>query len=369
MFIALAKPPIQVVAPLITPAPTNTAARTVPSAPSSPDGLQLSPDGRNLSSPEWTASHQARLDTLDGQLRDILGRRGSRGVSDQLTQMRDEGVLLDSDSENMTTLDRLQRLATLPLGDGLDRRRLLSSTLDHLHDPETISQKDQGSCVPASVQYQLAETQPAEYARLVEGLASAGGQVVTQKGELLEREPESARRPGGRDLTSSLLQDSFTEFANGPEDYDPRRDVSTGDHDPSLHQANPYIENSGHMEGGHPGLYPHEVRRLADAVLPGRFENRYVPQGEPGGALDEMQQSLEQDGTVLAGLKWARGGHRLVVTGMDEESVTLWNPWGEDNGSTSGGAPSRDVLSRRGAISMSREMFSERLQTYVVSTQ
>lgn len=328
-----------------------------------------SSEGRDLDSPDWTPQHQARLDALSTRLSDVLGRRGSRGVAEQLNDMRDDGVLLDGDSENLTTLDRLTSLTSQPLGEGIDRRRLLTSLIDHLHDPETISQGEQGSCAPATVQHQLASTQPGEYARLVQGLASPEGRVVTQKGELLEREAESSRRFGRRDLTSSLLQDSFTEFANGPENYDAGRDQSTGLHNPALHEANPHIENSGHIEGGHPGLYPQEVRRLAEAVLPGRFENRYVEQGVPGQALAEMEHSLGENGTVLAGLQWATGGHRLLVTGMDEQTVTLWNPWGQDDGSTRGGAPRREVLTETGSISMSRNDFAERLQTYVVSQQ
>lgn len=323
---------------------------------------------RNLHAQEdWTPAHEQRLTSLMDGLDETLSRRQARRARVQLQEMKEQGILLDSDSQNATCLDNIEQLMRQPLGERMDRRRLLESTLNHLHDPTTISQGEQGSCVSASVQHQLAEQQPAEYTRLLLGLASPSGQVVTQKGETLIREPDSHRRPGRRDLASVLLQDAFTEFANGPESYDARADHSSGDHDPTLHQANPYMENSGHMEGGHPGLYPEEVRRLAQGVLSGRFSNVYVEQGKPSGALERIEGALSREGSAFVGLQWERGGHRLAVVGIEQDRVYLWNPWGEDGGHRRNGGPERQVEGPNGLISLSRETFQERLQTYVVS--
>lgn len=132
----------------------------------------------------------------------------------KLSLMLKSGLLLNSDSnDNSTVLDNLYKIATTPRAKGLDRKSLLEATINIVENPYTITQlfgdipdryqeqainlffeshkelepsnlvhqkiaKDNvninhsGTCVAASIEFNLARQNPAEFARFVEGLSS-----------------------------------------------------------------------------------------------------------------------------------------------------------------------------------------------------
>lgn len=132
----------------------------------------------------------------------------------KLSSMLKSGLLLNSDSnDNSTVLDNLYKIATTPRAKGLDRKSLLEATINIVENPYTITQlfgdipdryqeqainlffeshkelepsnlvhqkiaKDNvninhsGTCVAASIEFNLARQNPAEFARFVEGLSS-----------------------------------------------------------------------------------------------------------------------------------------------------------------------------------------------------
>lgn len=131
-----------------------------------------------------------------------------------LTSMLKSGILLNSNSnDNSTVLDNLYNMAMMPRANGLDRKSLLSSTITALANPYTITQlfgnipsgyqkrainlylndhkeltptnlihqklaqynvniNHSGTCVAASIEFNLAKQAPAEFARFAEGLSS-----------------------------------------------------------------------------------------------------------------------------------------------------------------------------------------------------
>lgn len=109
------------------------------------------------------------------------------------------GVLLNSSSnDNSTTLDNLYKIAKTPRAQGLVNAVILKDTIDTLTDPYTITQQfgnipskyysqvtaaagdkagevnveHSGTCVASSIEFNLAQKYPAEFARFAEGLSS-----------------------------------------------------------------------------------------------------------------------------------------------------------------------------------------------------
>lgn len=128
----------------------------------------------------------------------------------QLELLLKSGVLLNADSNDRSTvLDNLYKIATTPRTEGLDAQGLLKDTISTISYPFLVTQqfgdipeayraraiaantagktnlldryisyKDidvehSGTCVAASIEFNLAEKMPAEFARFAEGLSSA----------------------------------------------------------------------------------------------------------------------------------------------------------------------------------------------------
>lgn len=129
----------------------------------------------------------------------------------QLNTLLKTGVLLNSDSnDNSTTLDNLYKIATTQRAQGLNNITILKDTISTLADPHIITQQfgnipdayraqvealdnqnkgnstasvpspgssdidveHSGTCVASSIEFNLADKHPAEFARFAEGLSS-----------------------------------------------------------------------------------------------------------------------------------------------------------------------------------------------------
>lgn len=121
---------------------------------------------------------------------------------------------LRDSNDNSSTIENLYKILTAPRIQGLDNKKILSETLERLANPFTIQQKfghiptnlaqqlviqsknnnepnspktlqdidvqNSASCVAASVEFNLADKKPAEFARLVEGLSSPDMSVISK---------------------------------------------------------------------------------------------------------------------------------------------------------------------------------------------
>ena len=133
-----------------------------------------------------------------------------------------EGTLTGSkDTENTRLVDRLANLSTATLARGIDRQALVGNLVQELATPSSIDQGITGTCAPTTVAIQLAMTNPAEYARLIGGLASKNGRVELPGGTRLEREVGTIADDGsGRASTQRLLGPALMQLARSADKFD-----------------------------------------------------------------------------------------------------------------------------------------------------
>lgn len=143
-------------------------------------------------------------------LRTVLTTKDEKNKYNELQQIADRdtkrylnyllksGILLNSASNNKTTtLDNLYQIASTPRAQGLSNANILKETVAILTDPHTITQQfgnipasyqaqtaalagnspdvnvdHSGTCVASSIEFNLAQKHPAEFARFVDGLSS-----------------------------------------------------------------------------------------------------------------------------------------------------------------------------------------------------
>lgn len=140
---------------------------------------------------------------------ELLKIVNDKNVKKQLNTLLKSGVLLNADSnDNSTVLDNLHKIATTPRAQGLIANTILKDTINILSSPFNVTQhigdipdeyraralaanqngssnlvnslqakneidvEHSGTCVAASIEFNLAESMPAEFARFAEGLSS-----------------------------------------------------------------------------------------------------------------------------------------------------------------------------------------------------
>lgn len=206
---------------------------------------------------------------------------------------------------------RLRTLATQPLAPGIDRRALIGAALAELADPERVSQGSRQTCAAAVVQAKLAQDDPAEYLRLLSGLAAPAGEVTLASGEVLTRDP-NWRPASGRSPTGDLLQPAFMQFATGS--YDSRTDTRA--------------VGAGRAQG----LYAAEQARLLGAIT--GMETATVFGNGPQ-VLDALQRAITGGRSVpvvLVGPPDAKGrrtAHDVLVERIQDGRVTFVDPAGK----------------------------------------
>ena len=345
--------------------------------------------------PGARASQPTRVETLEAlqtSIREQWGKRFARKMGKKLEGLQQRGLLEQRDSQDVALLARLGRFVGQEMAQGVDHKKAFRLLLEQLENPENMTQGGRGTCAPAGVQHLLARRYPAEYARLVSGLLSPTGEVETHSGAILVREPGILKKDDSqRDLLSRVLQSSFVEYGNGSENYDNGKDLSLGVQDDieHLHEANPWVADSGH-QANHNGMFPNEVARLAEAVFPGQARTAFTDPQRSEQHLLEIEHHLARGREVFVALKWEQGTHLLPILASQGDHYLLWNPQGErpDVPSmemepgfgfgfdpimvdtpvrTRRAGPEREVWSKEGRIRLPSERVAELLQNYVVS--
>ena len=223
--------------------------------------------------------------------------------------------------DGMTVLDGLSRLANGPVGEGLDRQKLLADLIQEVATPTTINQGDKGTCTATCVAIQLARKNPAEYVRLVAGLASPSGVAITASGDVLRPERDAVTAPGSRTQVQKLLAPALMELANPRLDYRNEEDA----------------QFRGDKED-HGGLNSHEVDRVLESLYPGRFKRDQVGgflSPSPKKIMGKIEDQLARGSDVLVGIWWGDDAtHKVLVTGMENingtDYVRYINPWGRE---------------------------------------
>lgn len=217
-----------------------------------------------------------------------------------------------------TLLGGLAKLTKQDLADGVDRQQLLADLVQEVAVPEAVAQRNRGTCVPTSIEIQLIQQNPAEYVRLVSGLASPSGEVTTRGGDVLKREDGVLTDGTLRSLPQKLLAPALMELGDGVADYDNADDKHHG----------------GGIDG-QTGL----TAAQADVVLESLYGHDFAFQTtssaeEKKAGTDFVLDELAAGRSVLVGLKWGDGGHKVLVTGTETrdgvEYVKIINPWGRE---------------------------------------
>ncbi|HEX8706455.1 MAG TPA: hypothetical protein VF815_46905 [Myxococcaceae bacterium] len=214
----------------------------------------------------------------------------------------------------------LQHLAALageaPLHEDVNRKELLGQLVQELATPSAIAQGGRGTCAPTALSIDLNIHHPAEYARLMRGLATPKGEVELLSGQKLVREPDTSFEDdnSGRALTQRLMAPALMEKSNGKDNY---RD-----------SAKKKDRNAGATAG--------ELDELYDAVY-GRDMKYMQGQKNRGEMMKQIDSELKSGQNVMAGIYFDKtgkeGGHKVLVTGTAREGgkdyIQYINPWGK----------------------------------------
>lgn len=243
------------------------------------------------------------------------------------------GARTAADGGNL--LDALSRLGDpkgTPLSPRIDRQQLLAETVQEVANPTAIDQQDRDCCVAAAAQIQFAIQNPADYVRVVNGLASRQGTVTLPNGQVMWRSQDTNKDDDShRTISSRLVESAFMQYAGG------RKYTDVG---------------PGTFPNGVSGLTIVHLKKLVKALYPGHdFEGLWITDRslQPGGVLPKTLAVAEANGrvaltkrieanvkagkSVIVALDWAKAGdhsdsHELLVTGVTADKVTVVNPWG-----------------------------------------
>lgn len=229
----------------------------------------------------------------------------------------------------LQALDRLIRPDTA-LHDKIDRAELVSHLLREVAMPASINQAQWGTCTVTTIQILTAKEDPAEFVRIVGGLASPEGHVTLRSGQEIQRVAgtesgvirtvksgaQELALTDDRSIPTRLWANALMEFGNGDgATYDPVRDQ--------------------HSNTNRSGLTSSQTERVLDAVS----GDDHTGAWGPGSSLIErIRQSLGRGEPVPIALDWGasdtasqvHSSHQILITRMDDTRVYYDNPWGQE---------------------------------------
>jgi hypothetical protein len=263
----------------------------------------------------WSPQQQAQFQGLQTLAKDDPQAQRA------LDLLVSKGALGGEAAAGKALLGALGNLSTSDMAPGLDRATIVRDVLQEIADPVRINQGTFGTCAATATQIMLVVHRPAEYVRLMAGLASPTGTATLATGVPMERVPETLNQaPGdGRSVTSRLFQSAAVQFGSQkPYDY--------------------LAAAQDHVEGG-AGLTPVGRERLLQNSLGAKVDFTALLPGEDGpteqaALLAHLQQAASPTNPVSVGVHWgknAAGGanHVILVTGVDAKNVDVINPQGD----------------------------------------
>lgn len=216
-------------------------------------------------------------------------------------------------------LANLNGVLMQPLTPEIPRHILLPELVQELATPASMNQTSKGTCVPTSINMQLAMNDPAEYVRLISGLATPEGSVVTRGGDVLQREPGVFEDGTVRSIPQKLLAPALMELGNGAHEYDNATDTHTGQF--------LWFKQESH------GLSAERTDRALESLYGRDFAYHSTnSERDRSRALDFVREQVGSGGSVLTAVRWGDGAHEVLVTGTETrdgvEHVRYQNPWG-----------------------------------------
>jgi hypothetical protein len=326
------------------------------------------------------------LERLSGEQRAQYAKVATALAEDPAGSLALQIMLLDgrlastsADARGGSLLGNLAGLAAdTPLHADIPREQLLGHLVREIYNPGAINQLDYGSCSVTTLQILTADKRPAEYVRLITGLAGPAGEVTTASGDSLKRlagtEKPQVKEDGSNDdrtVSSRLWQSAMLEAGaqGSAHHYDVKKDA---------------LEN-----GDSAGLGASQVEKIYEMITGAQARGESIPEEqlkltrESMALLDELakakdpaeiariQGRLKDVGTLLADVaerlrpgmvagieaalakghpvpisvdQWRPvgegdakvylGTHELLVTRMDAERVYYRNPQGTEESMT-----------------------------------
>ncbi len=257
-------------------------------------------DGAALRADEATASSLALADMGGASPLDPFVAGNAQAIAD-LSKLQADGKLTPEVMAGFT------QLATQPLAPGIDRADLIATALRQLADPSSVNQGDKFTCAPAVVQTMVAKDNPAEYLRLVAGLASPEGTVTLQNGATLTRDANWLSDPT-RSVIDNLMQPALMQLASGS--YDSATDSRKT------------------ATGTGQGLYAAEQDKLIAAVT-GRKSTSVSGSGpEVIGQLGKATAAGQNVPAIITyqGANGELKGHAVLVESVKNGKVTYLDP-------------------------------------------
>ncbi|MBU6430041.1 MAG: hypothetical protein KGR26_13585, partial [Cyanobacteria bacterium REEB65] len=284
-----------------------------------------------------TAAHQAdeaaavaKLSVADQAKYQALVHitEGTDANGDDLSLARQslQGLLLDGAltgqldlASGRTLLDNLSGMATEPLASGIDRAELVSQALSEIADPTAINQQFKGTCVATTAAIVLANMHPAEYVRLIAGLATPAGQVKMAGGDTLTRVSDWAiRNDGDRTVTQRLFVPALMNDGQLP-----------------LFHYNNTTDHSmlGPIPAGG-GLTPSGSAHIESQLEGTSYQAHTFYAVDRDAQWQQVAAALAQGkGPIPIGVIWSDGmevgGHELALQSIANGTATYLNPWGD----------------------------------------
>ncbi len=326
--------------------------------PGGPEGASLQ---KVFTSPTWLKSTPEQK----GQILNVAATASPKGL-DALATLAQNQKLTSTDSKGGTLLSNLSTMSSQPLAPDLSfntpgaptRQSLLDGVLMETADPGlNCRQSTKDTCTVTTAQYELANRQPAEYARLMTGLTGPSGQATMAGGKKLSLDDEDISRPANssdtRSDSSRLFQSAAMEFANGTENYDGVKD------------KNFKIDRNGDNVGkGRGGIKENEEVLLNQQLFNEPKMNWYPMKGNEQRFVDALSANPNNKPIVLnmdigkdVGVQ--KAGHAVSFVKVENGRVYFRNP--DANASGKSNVPGARVEdAAKGIDSMSVEDFKKR---------
>ncbi len=328
------------------------------------------PEPRPLTAQQWQTSLRGNAGALRAYNAmtpeqrasvDRLGRAHpaeAGGADPNFLKIMGNGRLLNRDRQGQTTLQHLEQLDRQRVPSQVNKPAAYRELVANIAEPGIISQRQRGTCAPTSIQYQHANKQPSDYARVTAGLLSEKGEVRLNNGETLKRNA-SGLAPDDSQRTSvdRIYQSTMMEYGNG--------DRLTYNNATDKHM------NADGTES-HKGMYPNEKLRTINAVTGQKHEvEDFGGSGMFGirrfTTERDMQRELREGRNPSVSMVWdtnpgARDrNHALTVERIEGDYVYLRNPHGIDEDGKGSGPPREVVPGQTGQIRMRKDDFYGRL--------
>lgn len=337
---------------------------TLPATPSAPPAKTPAENRPDFGKNDAAAAAFDKLTTGERQefvhVRDRLADADARqALDDGLARGKFTGQ--PKDAEGKTVLQRLDQLSRQEVVSPLTTQGVLGDVVKDIANPERIDQGPNRTCATTSAQYLTADQDPAEYGRLIGGLASKDGSVKmrgdggTQPSLIRVPGSESAGKvrgdyigpgkapssPSIKDLrdhkdqytwdkdtrpsTSRLFQSAATEFVNNMRDSNGKVPDSPVTYDPAMDVS--YNAKDG--GDAHGGIYSSAEGFLL-SKLSGKSQQTIAE--TPAGGLSARVAARTRTGygvpVTLRDPNAAPGttSHEEVVVRVDGNGVLLKNP-------------------------------------------